>query len=230
MATAAKVQANKPITQTGALGYLLWLRRDVPAAYSAVAKQFPEVANFESALQRQSAGLGDDGDTDLSIDTSSFDFSSPSDFSAVSIPVIPDVSIPDITPPAITVTPPDVPTVNMPTDTGGAASNAASLISAGTLANIGQAVVSVTPGLVNVANAVMASNATQKVIATSNAQVAAALAGKSPLQTGIISGPLGTYLAPISSLTGDLSQDFLDLPLWVYLVAAVGLVAVLVAE
>jgi hypothetical protein len=228
VSTASKVQVNAPITQTGTLGYLLWLRRDLPAAYSVVAKQFPEVANFESALQRQSSGLGDNGDDSIdvsAIDTSGFDVSSPLDFSAAS-PIV--FTMPAIAP--LTVTPPDVPSVNIPTDTGGAASNAASLVSSSTLAQIGQAVIAVTPGLVNVATAVINSNNVQKVLATSAAQVAAAQAGKAPLLTGVVSGPNGTYLTALNSLTGDLSADFLDLPLWVYLVAAVGLVAVLMAE
>lgn len=226
MSVASKVQANKPIPQTGTLGYLLWLRRDLPAVYKQVAGQFPQVAQFEGALQRQSKGLGDDSPDLTTIDTSSFDFGQPSDFAAVSLP---DWNLTEITPPVVTV-PTDLPAVNFPQDTGGAASSAASLISADTLASIGKAVVAVTPGLVNVTSAVLSSNATQKAIATSNAQVAAARAGLAPLQTGYVSGPAGAYLAPINSLSGELSTNLLGLPLWVYLVGAVGLVAVLVAE
>jgi hypothetical protein len=228
VSTASKVQVNAPIPQTGTLGYLLWLRRDLPAAYSVVAKQFPQVAAFEGALQRQSAGLGDNGDDLTTIDTSSFDFSSPDVAIVVDNPI--DFTLPAIVPEPITITPPDVPAVNMPADSTGAAASAASMVSSSTLAQIGQAVVAVTPGLVNVANAVINSNNVQKVLATSNAQVAAAQAGMAPLLTGIVSGPNGTYLAAVNSLTGELSTDFFSLPLWVYLVAAVGLVALLVAE
>jgi hypothetical protein len=224
MATANKVQANKPIAQTGALGYLLWLRHDLPAVYSSVAKKFPDVANFESALTRQAAGLGDD--TDLStIDTSSFDFGAAVD----TTPVTFDFSF---EPPVITLTPPDLPPVSIaPVDSSGAAGAAAASIPSQTLANIAVAVASTVPGLINVGSAVVNSQAVNKVIATSNAQVAAALAGKAPLQTGYVSSPSGAYLAPIASLTGSLTSSALfDLPLWVYLVAGVGLVAVLMAE
>ena len=226
MGVASKVQANKPITQTGALGYLLWLRRDLPAVYKQVAVQFPQVAQFEGALLRQSAGLGDDAPDLTALDTSSFDFGSPSDFAAVSLP---QFNLTEITPPVVTV-PTDLPTANFPPDMTGAASGAASMISASTLADIGKAVVAVTPGLVNVTSAILSSNATQKAIATSNAQLAAARAGRPPLQTGFVSSANGSYLAPISSLGGELSMNLLGLPLWVYLVGAVGLVAILVAE
>jgi hypothetical protein len=226
VSTASKVQASAPIRQTGALGYLLWLRRDLPAVYKTVAGQFPELAQFEGALQRQSAGLGDDAPDLTAIDTSGFDFSSPSDFSAVTMA---DFTIPEITPPVITV-PTELPTVNFPPEVSGASSSAASLISGATLSSIAQAVAATVPGLVNVGSAVVNYQATQKAIATSNLQLAAALAGRSPLQTGYVSGPAGAYLAPISSLGGELSSSLLGLPLWVYLVGAIGLVAVLVAE
>jgi hypothetical protein len=41
-----------PIKETGTLGYLLWLRRDIPEVYKKIVSAFPEVANFERVYQR----------------------------------------------------------------------------------------------------------------------------------------------------------------------------------
>src|SRR5271167_2639844 len=119
MATANKVQANAPINQTGTYGYLLWLRRDLPPVYAAAVKQYPEVAAFEGALQRQAQGLGDDDD----YSADEFDLSD----ITTSAPEI-ELTLPDIEPPTITIPAPELPTVAIPADSSGPASSAAASI------------------------------------------------------------------------------------------------------
>lgn len=63
MSTAAPIKLHPAIPQTGAYGYLLWLRSALPSAYVAVTQKVPAVASFESALRNESGlgccGLGD---------------------------------------------------------------------------------------------------------------------------------------------------------------------------
>ncbi len=51
-----KMMLAPPITQAGMPGFLLWARRDNPALYASLQREFPAVAQFEEAL-RQDQGL-----------------------------------------------------------------------------------------------------------------------------------------------------------------------------
>lgn len=229
MAVANKVAAKPAIQQSGAHGYLLWVRRDLPPVYSALVKTYPEVANFESALQRQSSGLGQDeldaDDTDesgiFSIDPGSID---------EPVIILPDASFTD---PVITVDAPDVPPVTVSSDSSGAAGAAASGISSSTLSSIAGTVAAVIPAALKTATAVVNSQTASKTLATAQLQYAAALAGRSPLQTGIVTTANGTqYLSALGSGSdlsnvGDIfSTTVAGLPLWAWF--AFGLTALVV--
>lgn len=69
------VKVNAPIEHPGPVGYLLWLRRDLPRTYLKVMKSVPAVAAFETGLRKAQAlgccGLGDDVPLmDMSFDAS----------------------------------------------------------------------------------------------------------------------------------------------------------------
>jgi hypothetical protein len=51
-----KMQLQPRLSVPGIPGFLLWARRDNPALYAALVSQFPEVAEFDSALKVE--GLG----------------------------------------------------------------------------------------------------------------------------------------------------------------------------
>src|SRR5271168_1082819 len=216
MATANKVQANKPITQTGAAGYLLWLRRDLPPVYSAAVQAFPDVAAFEATLVRQSQGLGQDDDTDT------IDLSDVTDLSTMVSPPEIELTIPNIEPEPITVPAPELPTVAIPTDSSGAISQAAANVGPSTLASIATAAAAIVPAALKVTSAVINNQTASKTLATAQLQYAAAVAGRAPLQTGIVTTANGTqYLAPITSsgaaptvLTNALSTNLAGVPLW----------------
>src|SRR5271168_628364 len=213
MATANRVQANKPITQTGAMGYLLFLRRDLPPVYSAAVKAYPEVAAFEGALQRQSRGLGDD-DTDYSADVF--------DLSTITDPPEIELTLPDIEPPAITIPAPELPPISIPTDASGQPGQAAANVGPSTLAAIATAAAAIVPAALKVTSAVINNQTATKTLQTAQVQYAAAVAGRAPLQTGIVTTANGTqYLAPITSsgaaptvLTNALSTNLAGVPLW----------------
>jgi hypothetical protein len=198
--------------------------------YSALVKKYPGVANFESALQRQAQGLGDDSDP-ADIDTSSFDFSF--DTPDVSVPVtLTDFSVPDIAP--ITIAAPDVPNINIPPDTSGAAGAAASSISGSTLASIAQTVQAVLPAALNAGAAVLNQQTAQKTLQTAQLQYSAAVANRSPLLTGVVTTANGSqYLAALdptgelSDIADTLTTNILGMPLWAW--GLVGLGAVMLA-
>jgi hypothetical protein len=228
MTTANKVQANRPITQTGTMGYLLWLRRDLPPVYSAAVSAYPEVANFEAALQRQSTGLGQD-DTEI-------DLSDVTDLSTMVTPPEIELTLPSIEPEPITVSAPELPAVAIPTDAGGQAGQAAASVGPSTVAAIATAVAAIVPPALKLATAVTASQTASKTLATAQLQYAAASAGRSPYQTGIVTTPNGTqYLAalssggvPVSSIGAALSTNYAGLPIWAYLLGALGLLFAIV--
>ena len=234
MTVANKVAAKPAIQQSGTHGYLLWLRRDLPPVYSVVAQTYPQVAAFEGALQRQATGLGQDlldtDDTDesdiYSIDPSSID---------EPVIVLPDVSITD---PVITVDAPDVPALPpISSDSSGAAGAAASAVSGSTLASIASTVAAVLPAALKTATAIVNSQTASKTLATAQLQYAAATAGKSPLQTGIVTTANGTqYLSALTS-AGELSDigDTLSfslggLPLWAWGLIGLGALAFAVRQ
>ena len=230
MATANKVQANKPITQTGAAGYLLWLRRDLPPVYSAAVQAFPDVAAFEAALVRQSQGLGQDDDTDT------IDLSDVTDLSTMVSPPEIELTIPDIEPEPITVPAPELPTVAIPTDSSGAISQAAANVGPSTLASIATAAAAIVPAALKVTSAVINNQTASKTLATAQLQYAAATAGQAPYQTGIVTTANGTqYLAPLSAVSGGGSQiasifetNLMGLPLWGWALGALALLFAIV--
>lgn len=76
----AAIKVNAPITENGAAGYLLWLRRDMPRVYVQAVKQIPAVANFERFMRAASTpknlgccGLGDDVTGGINFSDMSFD-------------------------------------------------------------------------------------------------------------------------------------------------------------
>lgn len=64
---ATKVKVLPKIEYPGAIGYLLWLRRDQPVLYKAALAKFPAVKLFENAVQQESNNLGDFSDVFSSI-------------------------------------------------------------------------------------------------------------------------------------------------------------------
>jgi len=252
MTVANKVTANPVIGHAGALGYLLWLRRDLPAAYVAAARAFPQVAAFEAAISRSAAGLGDDGD--ISIDVSSaisspIDAGSAFDSSASLSPVSVDYSsqlaqstvAPSVSLPPIAVTP----------DANSTAADIASSTSS-SLASIGSFVAKVLPTVITagaaVATAVIKNQTASKAQATAALQLKAAQAGLSPYQTGYVATANGgAYLAPIQSVGAQspyaatsqpvayssgsgLSAPLMGIPLYIWLAGGLGLVALLAME
>jgi hypothetical protein len=241
VASLNKVIAKPPIVQGGTYGYLLWLRRDLPPVYAALAKQVPDVARFEAALVRQNAGLGQDLLTD--------DFSMP-DLSPVAIdtPVAVDYADALATPTLTTSSGPiasDLSTVTIPSDVGGSvAGQVANGVSPSTLATIGATVAAILPTAIKAAAtvgaAVINSQTASKALATAQLQYSAAVAGKAPLQTGIITTPGGvSYLAPIqsfsglpsgSTLTDTLQASIAGVPLYVYLLGGAALLVLLASR
>jgi hypothetical protein len=212
MTSLNKVAAKPAIVQPGALGYLLWVRRDLPPVYSHLATVFPEVANFEGALKRQAAGLGDD-----TVDFTDTSFT-------------PDVSIPEVAP--IFIDAPEIPQVSMPVDSSGSAAEAANGISSSTLSNIAATVAAVLPSALKTATAIVNSQTASKTLATAQLQYSAAVAGKSPLITGIVTTPAGTqYLSALNPLgvpSDILSTNLIGLPLWAWGLLGVGALALIV--
>jgi len=232
MTVANKVTASAPIRQPGSYGYLLWVRRDLPPVYSQLVKTYPQVANFESALQRQASGLGQD-----LLDTDDIDESGIFDSSIISpidepVTIIPPAELTTITVPA-----PDVTPVPVPVDTSGAAGEAASNISGSTLSSIANTVATLLPAALKTATAVVNSQTASKTLATAQLQAAAALAGKSPLQTGIVTTANGTqYLSALNSagglsdLSDTLSFSLGGLPLWAWGLIGLGALAYAVRQ
>ena len=237
MAVANKVSPKTPITQTGALGYLLWLRRDLPPVYSAVKAQFPAVANFETALLRQNAGLGQDDLTDSFSDTlPEIDLSATMD-TPITSDFAPTFDTPTFTASNMSLPAPDLPPVASSIDAGGAAGAAASNVSTSTLSSIGSAVAAILPVAIKAASAVgvavINSQTASKAQQTAQLQLAAAMAGKSPYQTGIITTGTGSqYLAPIigANAAAALTSSVIGLPLWVWLAGGAGLFAIVLAS
>jgi|SRR5271165_717324 len=252
MPTVNKVTANPVITHTGALGYLLWLRRDLPAAYVATLRAFPQVAAFESALQRQAGGLGQD-DGSLSIDVSSA-ISAPVDTSAfdsgvavtpVSVDYSSQLAQSTVAPAA------SLPPLTSIPDANSTAADAASSIGSN-LAAIGSYVAKILPTVITagaaVATAVIKNQTATKAQATAALQVKAARAGLAPYQTGYIATSAGgAYLAPIQqagvpvsysataqpyaySSAGGLSAPVMGVPLYIWLAGGLGLLALLAME
>jgi hypothetical protein len=228
MAQANKVQASSPINQTGAYGYLLWLRRDLPPVYSAAVQSFPDVANFEAALVRNARGLGqDEGEIDLSDVT---------DLSTMVSPPEIELTLPDIEPEPITVPAPELPSVAVPTDSSGAISQAAANVGPSTLASIATAVAAIVPAALKVTSAVINNQTASKTLATAQLQYAAATAGRAPYQTGIVTTPSGVqYLAPIAAVAGggsaiaqSLETNLMGLPLWAWGLGALALLFAIV--
>jgi hypothetical protein len=215
MTTLNKVAAKPAIVQPGALGYLLWVRRDLPPVYSHLAKVFPEVANFESTLKRQAAGLGDDTvdftDTSFTPDTSTF----------------------DLAPAPIFIDAPEIPAISVPIDSSGSAAEAANSISGSTLSNIANTISAVLPSALKAATAVVNSQTASKTLATAQLQYSAAIAGKSPLLTGIVTTPNGTqYLSalnPLGNASDVLSTNVSGLPLWAWGLIGIGALGLIVA-
>jgi hypothetical protein len=212
MAVANKVQVKPAIQQSGAYGYLLWVRRDLPPVYSTLLKTYPQVANFESALKRQASGLGQD-----LLDTDDTDESGivPIDFGTPSIdePVVITTAFSD---PVITVDAPE--------------------ISPSTLTSIASTVAAVLPAALKTA-AVVSAGSASKTLSTAQLQAAAALAGSAPLTTGIVTTASGAqYLSALSSAAeGSDIADVLDfslggLPLWAWGLIGLGALAYAVQQ
>jgi hypothetical protein len=232
MAVANKVQVKPAIQQSGAYGYLLWVRRDLPPVYSTLLKTYPQVANFESALKRQASGLGQD-----LLDTDDTDESGivPIDFGTPSIdePVVITTAFSD---PVITVDAPEISPVAVSSDASGAAGAAASGISSSTLTSIASTVAAVLPAALKTA-AVVSAGSASKTLSTAQLQAAAALAGSAPLTTGIVTTASGAqYLSALSSAAeGSDIADVLDfslggLPLWAWGLIGLGALAYAVQQ
>lgn len=216
------------IAPTGAAGYLLWLRRDLPPVYQRVVKQFPQVAQFESAIR--SHGLGDDMLPEI-------DVTAPSgDPTPITVDFSSDLSTPLLVSSDMFVSAPALPAVDTSAAAAPAAAQAAAAVTPSALSAIGSFVQAVLPGAITAGAAVAGAVIKNKtaVIANQTAQLqyAAAVAGGSPYQTGIVTAPNGTqYLAPIqggSILPGivDASGNILGVPWWIWAAGAVGVMVV----
>jgi hypothetical protein len=227
MSIANHITPKKPIGQAGKYGYLLWVRRDLAPVYSALIRQFPDVATFEAALRRQAQGLGDDFVIpDITVSAPAYDVPIV-DFSA-------DLSIPTFTASDSVLPSFDLPTVAIPPDVSGAAGQVASNISPSTFSDIGRAVTAILPTAIKAAGtvgaAVINAQTASKAQQTAQIQYAAAAAGRSPYQTGVIrTGSGSLYLAPIGPYSGA-SGMIAGVPLYWWLIGGVGVLAVLLAS
>lgn len=244
MATAKKVVAHPKITQSGTGGYLLWLRSALPVAYAAAVKAVPQVAQFELALPKAKAGLGDDFDFDFSADldapvtASSFDVGDvASDAGDVDMSSLTSgIDSMDVGPLATSLFPP---TANIPAATLPAAAASAASAASSVLPTIGAVVLASLPVAAAVLNRSTAQTTAQTVAQanqTAQLQYAAAVRGATPYQTGTVTNPLTgqTYIAPLNSLGGSLSagltQSVAGIPVWILALGGLGLVALVAAS
>jgi hypothetical protein len=261
---AAPLKLHAPITQKGTLGYLLWLRQNMPGTYLTVAAKVPAVAAFEAAVrappsalqglyaappfwQRQSQAMGDYGDyfsavaSDASSDASDLDLSSaldssspvtvdftdaltndPLDASVLNPDEAPDVSTPDV---SIVDQTPALPPIAPAAPAAAAAASSSSMTSS--LPAIAQIVAATAPIVAAVINSNTASvNAATvaKTAAAAQVQLAAAAAGQAPLQSGVVAGANGSYIAAVTPFGQDsvLSSTIGGVPLWLLALGGVG--------
>jgi len=270
MTTINKINVHTPITQKGAMGYLLWLRQNMPTAYVAAAQRVPAVRDFESALQsgsalgccadiyssspfytRQSQALGDYSDyvsdaSDVSDDVSdvadTFDATALDDSSPITVDytdqlmntdtsvVSPDA--PDVTAPSdasIVAPPPTLPPIAPAAiSAGSAASSVASSPSIASslpaIASIVAAVAPVVTAAINNNTASINASTVAKTTQAAQLQYAAAVAGASPLASGVVSTANGNYIAAVAPLGQNslLSSSIGGIPLWILALGGVG--------
>jgi hypothetical protein len=195
-------------------------------------------------------GLGDDGDFDISdiaddasdLDTSSFTdaFTGTADTG----PITTDLSINDnsildagqvttnLNPATLdmsTVDPGDVPSLPPIAAAPAAASSTGSIAGSSSMASslpaiaaIVGAVAGVTVAALNHSTASINASTVAKTQGAAQLQLAQALAGGSPLASGVVMGPNGSYIAAVTPSL--LSSSIGGVPLWVLMLGAVGAV------
>jgi hypothetical protein len=249
MTTAAPIQLHPTIPQRGPLGYLLWLRTALPAAYVVALHKVPAVAAFENALHTPlgCCGIGQvDDDTDL-MDTDVSDDTLPeidvTAYSEAPSTVLDDtadtfdtsdssVLSPDYlssTPPIDTsVVAPATPTLpSIAAAPSAAATVAASSSMSSALPAIAQIVAAVAPVAVaslNLATAQTNASTVAKTQGAAQLQLQQALSGQAPYQTGIVQGANGAYIAAINPVSPNslLSSTLGGIPIWLLALGGVG--------
>jgi hypothetical protein len=224
-----------------------------------IVAQFERSLRQESGLAGCGCGLGDDDTVDLSdfastpIDTGSLDlsafdssaFDSGMDSASGAVTVdytsqLNDSSIVSLDAPtlvqpedvSIVAPAPTLPEVEPPpaaSTTGSLASAASAALPA--IASIVKAVAPVVAAAINNNTASINQATVAKTVQAGQVQLAQALAGASPLTSGVVAGPNGSYIAavaPASSvadgLQAELSSTIAGIPLWA--IALGGLAAV----
>jgi hypothetical protein len=233
------IKINAPINHGGAIGYLLWLRRDMPRVYLQVMQQVPAVAKFEGLLRKPTlgcCGLGDDAPTfDMSFDAGA----ASSDFSAAAsvydtssggaaIPVLDELTVtapadstgavidPSLTIPAsdVSVVSPTIP--QLPPIATPPAPNTGFWSGVGSVAAaVGNGVVQALPAVAQIVRAAAP-------VAIAAIQTNAALKGAYPYQTGYFTNPTTGqhYLSAIATPRSTaISGNF---PTWAIAAAGVG--------
>jgi hypothetical protein len=247
----AAIKVNAPISQTGTVGLLLWMRRDLPRAYLTAVKSVPAVAAFETALRKSTPGLGccrqlGDDSIDFSVpDTSAFDTSVLSDptFSdpvLVSASGIPDSSdIANLTAGAGTIDTSALDTsivanaaqldtsLVMPTIPQLPAVAPSAPATGSFLSSVGSTASAIGSGIVAALPSIAKIAQAAAPVAITAMQISAAKQGISPLQTGYFNNPAGgQYLAGVSSPYPTLGFSA-SLPWWVFGLGGVGLLFLL---